>query len=230
MILYPSVFSYIFKFFLRFFLRFFLKIRHRVHCVLPDGPKVIAVNHPTVWDAFPILSFMKGATIHTLVEEQVWSFLVPRIIFRLSNQIVLYRSEKSLQTIEDAMFVLSKGHSVLIAPQGERTAPGKRVRARRGAARLAVCGRAAVVPVGVWIDEKNIVMKEVRYRYQGRSYTVDSYFPRFRSNYGFIVGRPIYLDSYFNEDQATINYQKIATDILNRIYELSARAKKLFYR
>jgi 1-acyl-sn-glycerol-3-phosphate acyltransferase len=228
MTLYPSIFGYILKFFLKAFLRFFLKIRHRIEAELPPGPKVFAVNHPTVWDAFPILSFVKGTYIHTLVEEQVWSFLVPRMIFRLSNQIVLYRSEKSKQTISDSIFVLAKNHSVLIAPQGERTDPKIKVRARKGVVRLALAAEATVIPVGAWIDERNIVMKNVRYKYQNKRYTVPSYFPRFRSRYGFIVGKPMFLDDYFGRDLSRNEYQRIATEILERIYELSAKAAGLF--
>lgn len=226
--LYPAVFGFTLRFFLRAFIRLYLKIRYRVEEDLPPGPKVIAVNHPTVWDAFPILAFVTSTFVHTLVEEQVWSFFVPRIIFRLGNQIVLYRSDKSQKTIEDALFVLSKGESVLIAPEGERTDPSVTVRARRGVARLALTGHATVIPVGVWISPEDIITKKVRYNYQNKKYTVDSFFPRFRSNYGLVIGKPMYLDTFFDRDLTHDEYQEISTNILERIYKLSEKAKNLF--
>ncbi len=230
MTLYPAVFAHVLRLCLKVFLRFYLRIRHRREEDLPPGPKVFAVNHPTVWDAFPILAFVTQTFVHTLVEEQIWSFIVPRVIFRLSNQIVLYRNGKAEQTIRDALYVLSKGESVLIAPEGERTAPSVKIRARKGAVRLAVGGCASVIPVGVWIDEQDIVMKKVHYRYQNRRYTVDSFFPRFRSNYGFVIGKPMYFKSFFNRELSLDEYQEISTSILNRIYELSDKAKSLFSR
>ena len=228
MILYPAIFGFTLRFFLRAFIRFYLKIRHKVEEDLPPGPKVFAVNHPTVWDAFPILSFVTSTFVHTLVEEQVWSFFVPRIIFSLGNQIVLYRGDKSQKTIKDALLVLSKGESVLIAPEGERTDPSVKVRARRGIARLAIAGRATVIPVGAWISPEDIVKKRVRYNYQNTRYTVDSFFPRFRSNYGFIIGKPMYLDAFFDRDLTPDEYQEISTDVLDRVYRLSEKAKNLF--
>jgi 1-acyl-sn-glycerol-3-phosphate acyltransferase len=186
------------------------------------------VNHPTVWDAFPILSYVTSTIVHTLVEEQVWSFLLPRIIFTLSNQIVLYRDQRSEKTIEDALYVLSKGESVLIAPEGERTDPSIKARARRGVARLAIAGRATVIPVGAWISPNDIIKKKVRYNYRKTKYAVDSFFPRFRSNYGFVIGKPMYLDTFFDRELTLEEYQEISTKILDRIYNLSAKAKNLF--
>lgn len=227
--LYPRVISRVLRVLLSAFLHLFLDIRYGTKADFPPGAKVFAVNHPTVWDAFPILSYVKKDPVHTLVEEQVWSFFVPALLFRISNQIVLYRStEESWRTIEDALFVLSRGHSILIAPEGERTAPGSIVRARRGVVRLALEGRARIVPVGVWIDEKDIVMKTVRYRYQGRRYTVDSYFPRFRARYGVLFGEPIVIDDFFDKRMPDEQYQEAAEHVLERIYELAGEAGKLF--
>ncbi len=226
--LYPPLYTYLFRWALRTFLRFTLDIRVRFQEPLPPGPKVFAVNHPTVWDAFPILSFVRTDFVRTLVEEQVWSFFVPRLIFTLANQIVLYRGEKSAQSIEDSLFMLARGDSVLIAPEGERTPSGHRVRARRGVARLAVAGRALVIPVGAWIDERDIIIRQVHYKEAGRLYSVDSYFPRFRAPYGVVFGRPLSVAEYFGRELSAEQYQQIATGVLEKIYELEAEARDLF--
>jgi 1-acyl-sn-glycerol-3-phosphate acyltransferase len=225
--LYPSVIGYSLRPLLKLMLRFFLHIHHDMEAELPPGPKVFAVNHPTVWDAFPILAFARGNFVHTLVEEQIWSFLLPRLIFTLSNQIVLRRGRDSIRSLRDAHYVLSRGHSVLISPEGGRTGHGERVRARRGVARLAVEARAAVIPVGVWIASRDIVMRKVRYRCQDKRYTVDSYFPRFRADYGVLFGAPVRLDPYFGRELCDADYQAIATDILRKVYELSSKARRL---
>jgi 1-acyl-sn-glycerol-3-phosphate acyltransferase len=230
MTLYPAFFSYVLRFCLKVFIRFYLRIRHRAEADIPPGPKVFAVNHPTVWDAFPIIALVNQTFVRTLVEDQVWSFLLPRIIFRLGNQILLHRSEKSQQTIRDAMYVLSKGDAILIAPEGERTDPTKKVRARRGVARLAIAAHATVVPVGVWISREDIVMKRVRYRFDNRRYTVESYFPRFRCNYGLVIGGPMRFDEYFDKELNLDDYQDISTAILVRVYKLSEKARRLVQR
>lgn len=226
--IYPSLFSHVLRFCLKAFLRFFLNIRHRMVAELPRGPKVFAVNHPTVWDAFPILSFVTSEFVHTMVEEQIWSFAVPRLIFSLSNQIVLYRDKRSERSVADALHLLSRGHSVLIAPEGERTDPGLRVRARRGVARLALEARVPIIPVGAWIDPADIVMRCVHYRHGRRFYTVKSFFPRFRAHYGLVFGEPIYLDEYFDRALHVEDLQHIASDVLNRVHGLAGKARRLF--
>jgi 1-acyl-sn-glycerol-3-phosphate acyltransferase len=226
--IYSAFYTHVFRAALRLFMRTFLNMRIRLTEPLPPGPKVFAVNHPTVWDAFPILSYVTTDFVHTLVEEQIWSFWLPRLVFSLGNQIVLYRGEKSSQSVEDALSMLARGDSVLIAPEGERTPSGQRVRARRGVARLAVAGQAVVIPVGAWIDERDIVIRKVSYRQDGRLYSVDSYFPRFRADYGVVFGRPIRLDRYFGRELSKEEYQDIATEVLDRIYELEGEARGLF--
>jgi 1-acyl-sn-glycerol-3-phosphate acyltransferase len=227
--LYPRVFADVLRGPLWAFLHLYLDLRFGAKAAFPDGPKVFAVNHPTVWDAFPLLVHVRKEPLHVLVEEQVWSFAVPAFLFRLANQIVLYRSsEESWKTIEDALFVLSRGHSILIAPEGERTAPDTQVRARRGVVRLALGGRARIVPVGVWIDPQDIVMRPVSYRHQGQEYTVDSYFPRFRAKYGVMFGEPIVLDEYFEKRISWEHYQSLASHVLERVRTLSEEARSLF--
>jgi len=227
--LYPRFIAEIFRVLLSAFLHLFLNIRYATKAEIPAGAKVFAVNHPTVWDAFPILTFVRKEVVHTLVEEQIWSFFLPGLIFRLANQVVLYRGEESRRTVEDALFLLRRGESVLIAPEGERTAPGSEVRARRGVVRLALDGRAAIVPVGVWIDEKDIVMRAVRYRYRGQDYTVDSYFPRFRARYGVLFGEPILLDRHFGKELSREQFQILARLVLDRTYQLAREARGLFF-
>ena len=226
--LYPDIYRKILRIGLKSFLHMYLDLRYGQETLFPPGPKVFAVNHPTVWDAFPILSYVKHDRMHTLVEEQIWSFSVPKLLFTLSNQVVLYRDQRSSESIADSLFLLSEGRSLLIAPEGERTAPTARVRAKRGVARLAIEGRAAIVPVGVWIDPANIVMKSVGYRHNDLEYSVDSYFPRFRARYGVMFGVPMFFDDEFGTEPDLDRLQEISTDVLETIYTLSERARDLF--
>jgi hypothetical protein len=84
--------------------------------------------------------------------------------------------------------------------------------------------------VGAWIDERDIIIRKVRYRERGRLYTVDSYFPRFRAPYGVVFGRPLSLAEHFDRELDMEEYQRIATRILDRIYELETEARGLVER
>jgi 1-acyl-sn-glycerol-3-phosphate acyltransferase len=175
-------------------LRFWLRLEYFSEAPLPPGPKVLVVNHPTVWDAFPILIWNERGFVHVTIEDQIWSYCVPRRIFLLSNQIELdIRPGKSKKAMDDArqLLGLRNSHSILFSIEGGHVLPEdcSKVRARRGAVVLAMEAGCPIIPIGVHLPRRNIRRKEFKYEFRGRSYTDVSYVPRFRTRYGVMVGK-----------------------------------------
>jgi hypothetical protein len=73
-------------------------------------------------------------------------------------------------------------------------------------------------------------MKKVRYHHKNRSYTVDSYFPRFRGKYCWVIGETIQLDRYYGKHASPRERQEIADSLLETIYELKEEARRLCER
>jgi 1-acyl-sn-glycerol-3-phosphate acyltransferase len=212
------------------YMHFYLNLRYTQKAPFPKVAKVFAVNHPTVWDAFPILIYWKTHYLSVLVEEQIWSFPLPRFIFKTANQIILYNKQrnKTEESIKDALQVLRSGQSILISPEGGRTDPAELVRGKRGTIRIAIEAKAPIIPIGVWIDPDYIKEKRVDYQYLGEKYFDIAPFPKFRAPYGVVFGEPIFLDAYSEGNVSMEECQTIADNLLSRIYALASEARSLF--
>ena len=227
---YDPAFYRILKYGLWSYLHFWLNLDYHIEEPLPKGPKVLVVNHPTVWDAFPILTWGEKGFVHVTVEDQIWSYPLPRLLFSVANQIRLDTEPgKGRSAINDALFLLRKpgDHSILFSIEGGQTLPEKRpeTRARRGAILLAMEAGCPIVPIGVHVPRRNILRKEFRYRYRGRCYTDVSWVPRIRTPYSVMVGKArhplVELGRGADKDQ----YQAYADEILGEVYRLADLAK-----
>ncbi|MBL8966705.1 MAG: 1-acyl-sn-glycerol-3-phosphate acyltransferase, partial [Spirochaetaceae bacterium] len=196
---------------------------------LPPGPKVLVVNHPTVWDAFPILTWRRRGFVHVTIEDQIWTYTVPRRIFSAGNQIKLdMRPGMGKSAIRDSLQVLGlpNDHSVLFSIEGGQTLPEARdqVRARRGAVLLAMEANCPIVPIGVHLPRRNILRKEFAYEHRGRKYRDVSYIPRFRSRYGVVFGEARYPREVLGPHSTHEDYQAYADSILSEVYRLADSA------
>lgn len=228
--IYPKIFTLFFRNILSLYMHSYLNLKFYEKYPIISGPKIFAVNHPTLYDAFPILIYKKTTPPSVLIEEQVWSFKIPKIIFTLSNQVIVYNKtkEKSNITFEDSFLLLKKGFSLLIAP--EIIPPGYtgKIRPRKGVIRLALGGKVPVVPVGIWIDRKDLYIKKIKYNYMGKKYFDYAAIPKFRSNYACVFGKPIYFDQYYNKNLTMNKYQELANYVVDEIHKLSEFGKTLF--
>ena len=213
-----------FKFLLKIFMFTVLNFKYKIKNYR-KGPKIYAINHPTEYDAFPVFVLAKDY-VHTLIEENVWSFFIPRTIFKLTDQIKIIRGENSHITIEESIKRLKNGESLLIAPEGKRLFKGERVRAKKGVIRLAIAAKVPIIPVGAYIDDNDILIKSIEFKKLG--YNQEFYKPKFKANYGVVFGEPIYFDEYFEKDISKEEMQNLANYVLDKIYELKNEAKLLF--
>jgi len=208
-------------------LRLFFRIRFSGEGTIPRGPKIYVVNHPTVFDLFPILALVKNDFIHVLIEEQIWSFALARFFMKISNQVCLKTGIRFQESMEDSLFLLKNGHSIVMSPEGGRTHPDEKARGRKSVVRMLFEAKVPVLPVGVWLPKRNIIIKDVHYDFQGSQYVDKAHFPRFRTRYGTVFGEPIFFNEFFSRDLTADQYQKIADRILQATYELSDKARKL---
>jgi hypothetical protein len=121
----------------------------------------------------------KNDILHTLIEDQIWSFPLVRLALSLTNQVKMNRGVGSIQSLRESLAWLKLGHSLVVAPEGERTSVIETREATRGIVWLAAKAKVPLVPVGVWISEEDLYTKKVRYHFQNRSYTVESFSPAF---------------------------------------------------
>jgi len=228
--IYPKFWYNFWGVFLSAYLRFYLRLRYRFKQPLPEGPRIFAVNHPTVWDAFPLLIHRATRFLSVMVEEQIWSYPLPRLIFSTANQIKLFNKSRDRveESIGDALQILRMGRSILISPEGGRTSPEESVRSKKGVIRIALEANAPIIPVGVWIPRNKVKERKFNYNYRGEKYHDIAPIPRFRAPYGVVFGKPMYLQGLSRKSASMEDCQAMADTLLERIYRLAAEARELF--
>ena len=112
--------------------------------VPPQGPVIIAANHPGVIDG-PLLAIFGPRPVHALTKREMFEGRLGRFL-RASGQIALDRVTTDRGAIRACLHVLEHGGAVGIFPEGNRGA-GDLHRFRNGAAYLALVTGAPVVPL-----------------------------------------------------------------------------------
>lgn len=158
------------------------------HATLPDGPKIIAPNHPSTTDPF-LIAALFSEPVHTLIDERL--FKVPGFGRFLcdSGQIPVVREHGSL-AFERARQYLKAGQTVAIFPEGAISPLEGGVHApRTGAARLALSTGAPLIPVGIHLQRERIRLIETEI--EGKVEVGTWYL---RGPYCMTVGQPLYLN------------------------------------
>jgi 1-acyl-sn-glycerol-3-phosphate acyltransferase len=183
------------------------------HAPLPDGPKILAANHPTTTDPFYIL---------TLVPDQV-SVLVTEAAFGVSGfGCYLQRSghvpaarNSGGATVKALQRKIEAGRTVAIFPEGALSPlEGGLHQPHTGAARLALITGAPVIPVGIGLQPQRIrfskaeVDGEVAHLY-------------LRGPYAMTVGQPLHFRGNV-EDREYV--RSVSEQIMQRIISLAGES------
>jgi 1-acyl-sn-glycerol-3-phosphate acyltransferase len=125
------------------------------HAPLPQGPKIIAVNHPTSVDPFLVMALIPEP-ISFFTSGTLFKIPILRRYLHLAGYIPV-RHGNGQATLEQARRRLEAGRTVGIFPEGALSPlDGGAHRPRTGAARLALSTGVPVVPVGVYPQRERI--------------------------------------------------------------------------
>jgi 1-acyl-sn-glycerol-3-phosphate acyltransferase len=136
-----------------------LKLNVSWHAPLPDGPKIIAANHPTTVDpALVMMLAPKQSSI--LIHETL--FKVPvlgRYLQRAGHVPVIPGNGRA--ALEEAKRLLEAGRTIVIFPEGALSPlEGGFHRPHTGAARLSLSTGAPIIPVGIHLERERIHLIE----------------------------------------------------------------------
>jgi len=104
-----------------------------------NGGLVIIANHPTLIDVVQLLAEVEHG--NCIVKEALWRNPFLGGVVRAANYI---SNDESAELITHCAELLKQGETLVIFPEATRTVPGRPMRLRRGAARVAL---AAGVPM-----------------------------------------------------------------------------------
>lgn len=163
---------------------------------LPDNGAVILVsNHETMLDMF-MIGYKIKRKVHWMAKVELFkNKLLAKIITSLGAYPVK-RGTRDQSAVRTTIELLEKGEVVGIFPQGTRSkGRGRTLKVKSGVAHFAIDSGAYVQPVALW----------GKFRLFGRVYV------RFGKPYKIEKTK----DNYTKEE-----YETIANDIMNRIYDL----------
>jgi 1-acyl-sn-glycerol-3-phosphate acyltransferase len=114
----------------------------------PDGPVVIACNHVTNFDVFP-LQFSLPRPIFYMAKAELFKFPLMDVALRDLGAFPVYRGEKDQWAMRHARKVLENAQILGMFPEGTRNKGRGLGVAKTGTARLAIETESPIVPMVV---------------------------------------------------------------------------------
>ena len=147
---------------------------------LREPGRLIVANHPTLLDVVLLVSLIPE--VDCIVKRGLWRnpFLRWPVIW--ASYIPNSEGE---ELIEGCAATLQRGHSLLVFPEGTRTAPGRPMHMQRGAAHIALAANVEILPVTVTCDPPTLFKGNPWYRVPSR-----------RFHMKVVVGEPVAASSF----------------------------------
>jgi 1-acyl-sn-glycerol-3-phosphate acyltransferase len=176
---------------------------------IPKNGCIVASNHTSFIDPPIIDSFIYAhlkIKIHFLAKKQLFESLPGKILHSSVESIPIDPTGKDKSWLKRAIQYLKKGHIIGIFPEGGRSSTRELQRGKTGVVRLALLTKVPIVPIGiegsfdVWPrDKKMFNLKKI---------------------VNVNIGKPIYLDKYYNRKITKKQLRKITEDLMKEIAKL----------
>jgi 1-acyl-sn-glycerol-3-phosphate acyltransferase len=194
-----------------------LKMDVHRHNPLPEGPKIIAANHPSTTDPFFVASMLRKQSF-IMIKELLFQVPLLGTYLRRAGHIPVV-SGKGQEAIDAAIDLLKRGHTVVIFPEGIISPlEGGFHPARTGVARIALASGAPVIPVGIHLDRQRL--HSIRSTVRGQ---VDTGHWYLRGPYNITTGSPLYYKGSPDDRQYV---RTVADSVMHHIIELAHESKE----
>lgn len=143
----------------------FLKLRINQKHILPKGPKIFSMNHPTTIDPIIIYSIFPNAKM--LINSEIFN-MKPwgKAFTKLGHISVDYNDGGT--AYRQAINSLKDGYDLIIFPEGGESHQPYKIRDfKTGTIRLALTAKVPIIPIGVEIDDKKIKKFKIRSPQEG---------------------------------------------------------------
>ena len=186
------------------------------HYEIPQGPKIIAANHPSTADPFFVASMIHQRS-HIMIEELMFNVPILGAYLRRSGHICIRRGNNQ-QAMDEAVKYLKEGKTVMIFPEGAICpSEGGFNPVHTGVARLALASGAPVIPVGIAIQRERI--HHIPSTVQGEAAVGHWYLS---GPYAMTVGKPLQFNGDANDRTLT---HSVADQTMRKIIELATESE-----
>jgi 1-acyl-sn-glycerol-3-phosphate acyltransferase len=179
------------------------RLRARGLEYLPEGGFVLAANHTSNFDPWPLgMPFLPGRQLRFMAKAELFNPMLAPIL-RAGGAFKVRRGEGDVEAMRIAVELVRDGEIVVMFPEGTRQRKGlvkkHTARAHTGAARIALAADAPLVPAAIGGTDRLLRLGPLRVAY----------------------GPPLDLSDLEGQDQKTA--AKVATErLMTKIHELKA--------
>jgi 1-acyl-sn-glycerol-3-phosphate acyltransferase len=183
---------------------------------IPDNGKfIIAANHSSFLDDFlmPGIAILKiKKLVHMYCNDRFYKNKIFAAYLNSSQCIPISIQTKNKDTnkkaFETALNHLKNNEPIGIFPEGGRSKNGELKEARTGIAKLALTAKVPILPIGL-AGSYDVFPRNVK-------------FPKFK-RCEIKIGKPIYLDKYYEESDNQKVLKDITTKIMKEIAKLTGQ-------
>jgi 1-acyl-sn-glycerol-3-phosphate acyltransferase len=120
-----------------------------VEHVPTSGAAILAVNHLTLYDVFPIQLMLPGRPVFYMAKEELFRTFFTDQLFRYLLAFPVHRGEGDVWAMDFALQVLRDEQVLVIFPEGTRSRGRGLGIGKSGAARLALQAQCPIIPVAL---------------------------------------------------------------------------------
>jgi 1-acyl-sn-glycerol-3-phosphate acyltransferase len=182
------------------------------HAPLPEGPKILAANHPTTTDPF-LITTLTREPVSVLVTAGAFEVPVFGRYLRRAGHVPAIRNSNGA-TVDALVQKLEAGGTVAIFPEGSISPlEGGFNQPHSGIARVAIRSGAPVIPVGIGLQRERIRCYDTTL--DGKPEVLTWYL---NGQYALTVGEPL---SFGGEVEDREHVRSVAGQIMQRIVHLA---------
>ena len=179
---------------------------------LPDGPKILAANHPTTTDPF-LITTVTREPVSVLVTAGAFEIPVFGSYLHRTGHVPAVRNSNGA-TVQALVQKLEAGGTVAIFPEGAISPlAGGFNRPHSGVARVAVCTGVPVIPVGIGLQRERIRRYDTTL--DGKPEVLTWYL---NGRYALTVGEPL---SFGGDVKDRDHVRSVAEQIMQQIVHLA---------
>ena len=123
----------------------------------PGGSYVFVSNHQSIYD-IPVLFANMPFQLRILAKASLGTFPVLGWHLRYTGHLLVDRARVGASTLRHVATLMSRGHSLVVFPEGARSLDGKVGRFKRGLFLMAVQSGLPIVPVSV-VGSRHVMQK-----------------------------------------------------------------------
>jgi 1-acyl-sn-glycerol-3-phosphate acyltransferase len=194
-----------------------LDLDTRWHAQLPEGPKILAANHPTTTDPLYLLPLL-SEPVSFLITAASFDIPVVGAYLRATGHVPAIRGSGGA-TVDAICRQVEAGRSVAMFPEGALSPlAGGFHRPHSGVARVALCTGAPVIPIGIGLQRDRIYVTQAEVdgdKAIGHLYT--------SGPYAITVGRPLTLAGDVQDHEQV---RAAADRIMDQIQDLARESDR----